>query len=66
MDPAVAEGTFSIDEARAGSTNPGRCAFTPIAAGFRRWYVFTATRYAAEAGFKRRKKDSFTGLLGRS
>jgi hypothetical protein len=36
MDPARAAGTFSIDVASAGSINPGKGAFTPIAAGFLR------------------------------
>jgi hypothetical protein len=30
------DGTFSIDVASAGSTNPGKGAFTPITAGFLR------------------------------
>jgi hypothetical protein len=29
-------GTFSLEVAKAGSMNPGKGAFTPIAAGFRR------------------------------
>jgi hypothetical protein len=30
------DGTFEIDEARAGSTNPGNGALTPIASDFLR------------------------------
>jgi hypothetical protein len=40
---------LAIGAARAGSINPGKCAFTPIAAGFRRWNA----NYSHESGFER-------------
>lgn len=33
---SIPDGTFSIEDAWAGSTNPGNGALTPIAAGLRR------------------------------
>jgi hypothetical protein len=41
MDPTLPDGTLAIGEGRAGSMNPKKCAFTPIAAGFRRWNAIT-------------------------
>jgi hypothetical protein len=34
VEPAVAGGTFAVEEASAGSMKPGRAALVPIAAGF--------------------------------
>ena len=58
VDPAFADGTFSIEVASVGSMNPGKSALTPIPAGFCRWNV-TLNSTQLNCDSKRQSGGSF-------